>query len=124
MSEAGGTGTAHDGDLAEDVARQAVSTAGSELPEVVDRLAAFSDPTRLELLIAIHAAPGAPVKALAAATGLAPNTVTQALVSLRVAGLVTNERDGRLSRWQLSDSAAHALLHHLGAPHSELHPPH
>lgn len=109
---------------AEDVARQAVTTAGSSLPDVVDRLAAFSDPTRLELLIAIHAAPGAPVKTLAAATGLAPNTVSQALVALREAGLVTNERDGRLSRWQLSDAAAHALLHHLGAPHSELHPPH
>jgi DNA-binding transcriptional ArsR family regulator len=109
---------------AEDVARRAVTSAGTDLPDVVDRLAAFSDPTRLELLIAIHAAPGAPVKALAAATGLAPNTVSQALVWLRDAGLVTNERDGRLSRWQLSDSAAHALLHHLGAPHSELHPPH
>lgn len=108
----------------EQIAREAVAHAGSELPELADRLAAFSDPTRLGLLIAIHAAPGAPVKTLAAATGLAPNTVSQALVSLRDAGLVTNIRDGRLSRWQLSDAAAHALLHHLGAPHSELHPPH
>jgi len=109
---------------AEEIARAAVSLAGSELPEMADRLAAFSDPTRLGLLIAIHAAPGSPVKTLAAATGLAPNTVSQALVALREAGLVTNERDGRLSRWELSDTAAHALLHHLGAPHSELHPPH
>ena len=109
---------------AEQIAREAVARAGDDLPDVVDRLAAFSDPTRLELLIAIHAAPGAPVKSLAAATGLAPNTVTQSLVSLREAGLVTNVRDGRLSRWQLSDAAAHALLHHLGAPHSSLHPPH
>ena len=109
---------------AERVARTAVSLAGSDLTDVVDRLAAFSDPTRLELLIAIHAAPGAPVKTLAAATGLTPNTTSQALVSLRDAGLVTNIRDGRLSRWKLSDAAAHALLHHLGAPHSELHPPH
>jgi DNA-binding transcriptional ArsR family regulator len=109
---------------AEQVAREAVARAGEDLPDVVDRLAAFSDPTRLELLIAIHAAPGAPVKTLAAATGLAPNTVTQSLVSLREAGLVTNVRDGRLSRWRLSDAAAHALLHHLGAPHSALHPPH
>jgi DNA-binding transcriptional ArsR family regulator len=109
---------------AEQVAREAVARAESELPEVIDRLAAFSDPTRFELLVAIHAAPWAPVKTLAAATGLTPNTVSQALVSLREAGLVTNQRDGRLSRWRLSDSAAHALLHHLGAPHSELHPPH
>lgn len=109
---------------AERVARAAVARAGSDLPELADRLAAFSDPTRLGLLIAIHAAPGSAVKTLASATGLTPNTASQALVSLRDAGLVTNTRDGRLSRWELSDTAAHALLHHLGAPHSELHPPH
>lgn len=109
---------------AEGVARAALSTAGEDLPDVLGRLTAFSDPTRLELLIAIHAAPGAAVKTLAAATGMAPNTVTQALASLRETRLVTNVRDGRYSRWQLSDTAAHALLHHLGAPHSELHPPH
>ncbi len=108
----------------EEIARLALSRAGGALPELVGRLSAFSDPTRLELLIAIHAAPGAPVKALAAATGLAPNTVSQALVSLRESGLVENTRDGRLSRWSLSDAAAHQLLHHLGASHSELHPPH
>ncbi len=104
--------------------KEALSRAGRRLPDLVDRLAAFSDPTRLELLIAIHAAPDAPVKVLAAATGLAPNTVSQSLLALRAAGLVENSRDGRLSRWRLSDAAAHELLHHLGAPHSELHPPH
>ena len=106
------------------VAREALLDAQTGLPDLVDRLAAFSDPTRLQLLIAIHAAPGSPVKSLAAATGLAPNTVTQALVSLRQSGLVERTRDGRLSRWTLSSAAAHALLHHLGAPHSSLHPPH
>jgi DNA-binding transcriptional ArsR family regulator len=109
---------------AEHVARQALSQAESDLPTVVDRLAAFSDPTRLELLIAIHAAPDAAVKTLAAATGLAPNTVSQALTSLREAGLVQCRREGRFSLWRLSDTAAHQLLHHLGAPHSDLHPPH
>ncbi|SDS33996.1 DNA-binding transcriptional regulator, ArsR family [Friedmanniella luteola] len=106
------------------VAREALLDARDGLPDLVDRLAAFSDPTRLQLLIAVHAAPGSPVKALAAATGLAPNTVTQALITLREAGLVERARDGRLSRWTLSSTAAHALLHHLGAPHSSLHPPH
>jgi hypothetical protein len=38
--------------------------------------------------------------------------------------LVDRTRDGRLSRWTLTDAAAHELLHHLGAPHSALHPPH
>ena len=106
------------------VARQAVGTATPDLPDLVERLNAFSDPTRLRLLIAVHAAPGSPVKDLAAATGLAPNTVTQALVSLKAAELVERTRDGRLARWTLSDAAAHQLLHHLGAPHSSLHPPH
>jgi len=109
---------------AERVAREALASAESALPTVVERLTAFSDPTRLELLIAIHAAPDAAVKTLAAATGLTPNTVTQALVSLREAGLVRCRREGRFSRWQLSDTAAHELLHHLGAPHSDLHPAH
>jgi len=108
----------------EGVAREALDDAGDGLPDVVERLAAFSDPTRLQLLIAIHAAPSSSVKALASATGLAPNTVTQALVSLRRSGLVENRRDGRLSLWVLSSSAGHDLLHHLGAPHSALHPPH
>jgi ArsR family transcriptional regulator, lead/cadmium/zinc/bismuth-responsive transcriptional repressor len=108
----------------EEVARRAVEGSQPPVSALADRLAAFSDPTRLELLIAIHAAPGTPVKTLAAATGLAPNTVSQALLSLRDAGLVENERDGRLSRWRLSDAAAHELLHHLGAAHSDLHPPH
>jgi ArsR family transcriptional regulator, lead/cadmium/zinc/bismuth-responsive transcriptional repressor len=112
--------------VAEDdaVARAALQGAQADLPGLVERLAAFSDPTRLRLLIAVHAAPGSSVKALAAATGLAANTVTQSLVSLRRSGLVENHRDGRLSRWTLSDSAGHQLLHHLGAPHSALHPPH
>jgi DNA-binding transcriptional ArsR family regulator len=105
-----------------DVAREAVT--GAHVPDLVERLAAFSDPTRLQLLIAVHAAPGSPVKALAEATRRAPNTVTQALESLRRSGLVDRSRDGRLSRWTLTDTAAHELLHHLGAPHSELHPPH
>jgi ArsR family transcriptional regulator, lead/cadmium/zinc/bismuth-responsive transcriptional repressor len=108
----------------EGVAREALADAHAAFPDLVERLAAFSDPTRLQLLIAVHAAPGSSVKALAAATGLAANTVTQALISLRRSGLVENRRDGRLSRWTLSDSAGHELLHHLGAPHSALHPPH
>ena len=84
--------------------------------EIVDRLSAFSDATRLQLLMAIHAAPGSSVKALAGTTGLSPNTVSQSLTALQRAGLVERRKVGRLSCWTLADSAAHALLHHLGAP--------
>lgn len=108
----------------EEVARGAVAGSSAELPEVLERLAAFSDPGRLRLLIAIHAAPGSSVGALAQATQMTANAVTQSLATLREHGLVERRRDGRLSRWTLSDAAAHELLHHLGAPHSDLHPPH
>lgn len=108
----------------EEVARSAVDGSQSVLPEVLVRLIAFSDPSRLRLLIAVHAAPDSSVSALAKATGMSANAVTQALATLREHGLVERRRDGRLSRWTLSDAAAHELLHHLGAPHSPLHPPH
>lgn len=111
-------------DPLEDAARRAVTAARPGLDRALGRFAALSDPTRLELLVAIHAAPGSPVKALAAATGLAPNTTTQALAVLRACGLVDRVRDGRLSRWHLADDTAHELLHQLGAAHSPLHPEH
>lgn len=98
--------------------------APAPVQEIVDRLSAFSDSTRLQLLMAIHAAPGSSVKALAGSTGLSPNTVSQALTALHRAGMVERRKVGRLSCWTLADTAAHALLHHLGAPHSPLHPPH
>lgn len=111
-------------DPLEATAREAVETARPGLARALARFAALSDPTRLELLVAIHAAPGAPVKALAAAAGLSPNTTTQALAVLRACGLVERVRDGRLSRWHLADDTAHELLHQLGAAHSTLHPEH
>lgn len=109
---------------AAEVARSALAQTTADQAERLGRLVAFSDPTRLRLLIAIHAAPDVWVSELAVATDLSPNTVSQALTALRDAGLVSSRRDGRLSRWRLSDDAAHELLHHLGAPHTALHPPH
>lgn len=111
-------------DPLEVTARDAVAAARPGLQQALARFAALSDPTRLELLVAIHAAPGSPVKALAAATGQSPNTTTQALAALRACGLADRVRDGRLSRWHLADDTAHELLHQLGASHSALHPEH
>ena len=68
----------------------------------VERLAAFSDPTRLQLLIASTPPRARRSRTLAAATGLAPNTVTQ-VTGLRCAQRAGRKpRDGRLSRWTLS----------------------
>ncbi len=108
----------------EATARDALSAARPRLPHALSRFAALADPTRLDLLVAIHAAPGVTVKALAAATGLSPNTTTQALTALRETGLVRRVREGRLARYYLVDDAAHELLHQLDAPHSDLHPTH
>ena len=110
--------------MPDEVSAGDIGPATPPVQEILDRLSAFSDSTRLQLLMAIHAAPGSSVKALARTTGLSPNTVSQSLTALHRAGMVERRKVGRLSCWSLADSAAHALLHHLGAPHSALHPPH
>lgn len=96
----------------------------ADLHEWVGTFELFSDPTRLKILVAVHAAPGASVSELAAATGISPNTVTQALATLQAAGVVSARKDGRFRRWTLTDGAAHQVLHHMKAPHTPLHPDH
>lgn len=87
--------------------------------------AAMSDPTRLQLLFAIHAAPDATTGVLAEAAGITANNATKALNRLAEAGILTRTVEGRHAHWRLAgDSVAHALLHQLGAPHTDLHPPH
>lgn len=83
-----------------------------------------SDPTRLQLLVALHAAPESTVTELASALGRSPNTVTQALVRLEKAQLTASRPEGRFRRWRLVDESIHNLLHHVSAPHSNLHPEH
>lgn len=106
------------------VGADAVRRSSPELPGWVGTFELFSDPTRIKILIAVHAAPDASVGELAAATDLATNTVTQALATLRAAGVVSVRKDGRFRRWTLTDDAAHQVLHHMNAPHSHLHPEH
>lgn len=87
----------------------------------VARFELLADPTRLSLLVAVHAAPGSTVGGLASAVGMTPNAATQALGVLRQAGVVKSEPDGRYRRWSLTDDALHELLHHISAPHTPLH---
>lgn len=107
-----------------EIGAEAVRRSSPELSGWIDTFELFSDPTRMKLLIAVHAAPDASVGELAAATGMATNTVTQALITLRTAGVVSVRKDGRFRRWTLTDDAAHQVLHHMNAPHSSLHPEH
>lgn len=106
------------------VAARAVAQSAQDVPRWVDTFALFSDPSRMKILIAIHAAPDSAVSEIASATHLATNTVTQALRTMHDAGVLTVRRDGRYRRWTLSDDTVHELLHRMDAPHSALHPEH
>lgn len=101
------------------------ASAVAALPTTTERLLpAISGPQRLRLLYAVHTAPHSTVGELAAATATSPNTTTKLLHRLRDEQLVDYARVGRQHRWMLADDDLHDLLHRLGAPHSELHPPH
>lgn len=107
-----------------DVARKAVEESEATLDEWLTPLVMCSDPTRLRILVAIHAAPEANVTELAEAARITPNATTQALRRLEDSGLVLPRRDGRHRRWSLTDPRIHELLHLVSAPHTELHPEH
>ena len=64
------------------------------------------------MLTCIHAAGPISVSDLAAATGITGTTVSQTLRHLRASGTVAAERDGRVIRYRLADSAIAALLSH------------
>lgn len=106
------------------IADAAVANMGPTLDEWTNAFAVCADPTRLKLLIALHAAPEATVSELATAVESTPNTVTQALRKLHDAGITEPRTHGRHRRWRLIDPRIHGLLHHLAAPHSDLHPDH
>lgn len=81
----------------------------------------LSDPTRMKILLAIHARPDSAVFELAEATALPTNTVTQALRTLHRAGVVSVRREGRYRRWTLVQEEAHQLLHHISDPPPPTH---
>lgn len=75
-----------------------------------ERFSLLSDPGRLTLLLAIRAVPDITVSDLAVAAGMNDTAVSQALRLLRVAGVVTARKDGRVMRYRLTDDAVAALL--------------
>lgn len=75
-----------------------------------ERFALLADPTRLTVLTCIHAAGPISVSDLAAATGINGTTVSQTLRHLRASHAVSAERDGRVIRYQIADTAVAALL--------------
>jgi ArsR family transcriptional regulator, lead/cadmium/zinc/bismuth-responsive transcriptional repressor len=81
-----------------------------ELKDQARRFALLGDPTRLAVLTAIRAAGPISVSDLAASTGIADGSVSQALRHLRAGGIVAGERDGRVMRYRLADVSMEGLL--------------
>ena len=103
-------------------AQAVVRRATSALADVdtsgwAQRFDLLSDPNRLEILLALHRAPGICVGDLAAALGRNENAVSQALRVLRQQGWVSSTRVGRSVSYRLEDETVHDLLHWIGARH-------
>ena len=106
------------------VGANALEEVQESLQDWIDVFALCADATRMKILIAVHAAPLSSVTQLADAAQLGANTVTQSLATLRKAGVVQVQRDGKYRRWELVHPGVHQLLHQMDAPHSHLHPEH
>ncbi|QFU92279.1 metalloregulator ArsR/SmtB family transcription factor [Amycolatopsis sp. YIM 10] len=91
--------------------------------EWAERFAILADPSRLTLLVCIHYAEEICVSDLASAAGMSDTAVSQALRLLRVHGLVTGRRSGRVVRYRLADATVHDLIHHV-RPHPGTGPHH
>jgi DNA-binding transcriptional ArsR family regulator len=78
------------------------------------RFSVLADPTRLRLLICIHAAELISVSDLAVAADLNEDTVSQTLRFLRANQTVVTERDGRVIRYRLADDVIQELLERVG----------
>ncbi|UQE77076.1 helix-turn-helix domain-containing protein [Gordonia sp. PP30] len=76
------------------------------------RFALLSDPTRLALLIEMHALPDSSVSELAARVGITENAASQSLRALRDQGWALADRDGRTMRYRMRpDAVVHRILH-------------
>lgn len=105
-----------------DKVEQARAVVGRDKDAVLLWAARFdllSDPNRLRLLMAIHAAPEICVTDLARATAMSDTAVSQALRLLRSQRWVRTRREGRMVLYTLDDHTVHELLHMLGAGHGD-----
>lgn len=87
-------------------------------PEAVEhwaaRFALLSDPTRLALLVEMHAAPDSSVSVLAARVGITENAASQSLRALRDEGWAVADRSGRTVHYRLKhDAVVHRILHDI-----------
>jgi ArsR family transcriptional regulator, lead/cadmium/zinc/bismuth-responsive transcriptional repressor len=99
-----------------DPARVAAARAGllsvTDAGRLAGLLGMLADPVRSRLLFALAAAGELCVGDLALALDVTEDQVSYALKMLRLAGLVSFRRDGRLMCYRLSDGFPHPLLEH------------
>lgn len=88
----------------------ATAPGADELTVVTQVFKLLGDPTRARLLYALLEVGELCVCDLAAATGTAESTVSQALRLLRASGVVTGRREGRNIYYRLSDGHVRMLL--------------
>lgn len=89
---------------------RAAALAPDALRHVTRVFKLLGDPTRARLLYALHDGGEVCVCDLAAATGIAEATVSQALRLLRANDVVVARRDGRLAYYRLADEHVRLLL--------------
>ena len=86
-----------------------------ESSSAIDRLSALAQPGRLAVFrLLVRAGPeGIPAGEIAAALGLAPNTLSSQLAILVQAGLLSGAREGRVIRYAVRPDALSELIVYL-----------
>lgn len=84
----------------------------TEAARLAGLLGLLADPVRSRLLFALAAAEELCVGDLALALGVTEDQASYALKMLRLAGLVSFRKDGRMVFYRLSDGFPHPLLKH------------
>lgn len=99
-----------------DATRVAATRAGllsvADAGRLADLLGMLADPVRSRILFALVTAGELCVGDLALALDVTEDQVSYGLKMLRLAGLVTFRRDGRMICYRLSDGFPHPLLEH------------
>jgi len=92
-------------------ARAGVLSAG-DAGRLAGLLGLLADPVRSRILFALSAAGELCVGDLALALGVTEDQVSYAVKMLRLAGLVSFRKEGRMVCYRLSDAFPHPLLEH------------
>ena len=102
----------HPVDAGRVAAAQAAVLPAGDAGRLAGLLGMLADPVRSRILFALSAAAELCVGDLAIALDVSEDQVSYALKMLRLAGLVSFRKDGRMVFYRLSDGFPHQLLEH------------